>query len=188
MNRRTFIAGLGNAAAWPLAARAQQPERIRRIGVLMSLNENDPEEKLRMSAFTKALADLGWTDGHNVRIDFRWGRGEPNRIQSLAKELVDPKPDIILTDTTPATVAVQRETRTIPIVFARVADPVASGIVARLDRPNGNITGTTTLDRRPLFSKAFLHCWTNRDSHAGQFLVHHPCSMSFSIASRAMRF
>ena len=97
--------------------------------------------KLRVSAFTQALADLGWTDGRNVRMDLRWGGGDINRIRALAQELVGLQPDIILASATPATVALQRETRTIPIVFASVSDPVASGIVARLDRPSGNITG-----------------------------------------------
>ena len=139
--RREFIAGLGSAAAWPLAARAQQGERIRRIVMLMPFDENDPEGKLRYSAFTQALADLGWNDGRNVRMDLRWAGGDANRIRALAAQLVGLHPDIIFTVATPATAAVQRETRTIPIVFAGVGDPVASGIVARLDRPSGNVTG-----------------------------------------------
>jgi putative ABC transport system substrate-binding protein len=146
LRRREFIAGLGGAAAWPLAARAQQGGLLRRIGVLMSGDENDPVWKPRLSAFTQALADLGWTDGRNVRMDLGWGGGDINRIRALAQELVGPKPDIILTDTTPATVAVQRETRTMPIVFANVSDPVASGIVPRLDRPSGNVTGFATYE------------------------------------------
>src|SRR6516165_9405148 len=117
MRRRTFIAGLG-AAAWPLAALAQQPDQMRRIGVLMSGDENDPMQKTRLPAFTQALADLGWTDGRNVRVDFRWAGDDTNRIQALAQELVGLQPDIILTNATPATAAVQQETRTIPIVFA----------------------------------------------------------------------
>jgi hypothetical protein len=113
MRRRQFIALLGGTAvAWPLTARAQQGDRVRRIGVLMSLDENDPEGKRRYSAFTQALADLGWTDGRNVRMDLRWGAGESNRIQALAPELVGLQPDIIVTNGTPPTVAVQRETRT----------------------------------------------------------------------------
>jgi len=140
IGRREFIAGLGSAAAWPVVARAQQPERVRRIGVLMPGDENNPEGKPRYSAFTRALADLGWADGRNVRMDLRWGLDD-NRIRALAQELVGLQPDIILTNTTPATVAVQRETRTIPIVFGNVADPVSSGVVARLDRPSGNTTG-----------------------------------------------
>ena len=141
MRRREFIAGLGSAAAWPLVARAQQGDRVRRIGVLMAVDENDPVSKPRVSAFTQALADLGWTDGRNVRMDLRWGGTDINRIRALAQELVGLQPDIILAGATLATAAVQRETRTIPIVFAGVGDPVASGIVPRLDRPSGNVTG-----------------------------------------------
>jgi putative ABC transport system substrate-binding protein len=141
MRRREFIAGLGSAAAWPVVARAQQSERMRRIGVLVPGDENDPLWKPRLSAFTQALADLGWTDGRNVRMDLRWGGGDINRMRAFAQELVGLHPDIIVTNTTPTTAAVQRETHTIPIVFATVADPVASGIVARLDRPSGNVTG-----------------------------------------------
>jgi putative ABC transport system substrate-binding protein len=141
IGRRQLLAALGGAAAWPLAAHAQQRDRVRRIGVLMPLDENDPEGKLRVSAFTQALADLGWTDGRNVRMDLRWAGGDINRIRAIAQELVGLQPDIITTNSTPATVALQRETRTILIVFANVVDPVASGIIARLDRPSGNITG-----------------------------------------------
>jgi putative ABC transport system substrate-binding protein len=140
VKRRTFIAGLGSAAAWPVVSRAQQGDRFRRIGVLVPYDESDSEGKRRVSAFTQALADLGWTDGRNVRMDLRWV-GDNNRTRALAQELVGLQPDIILASSTPATVSLQRETRTIPIVFAAVGDPVASGIVARLDRPNGNITG-----------------------------------------------
>jgi putative ABC transport system substrate-binding protein len=147
MRRRDFITLIGGASvAWPLAARAQQRERMRRIGVLMSFDENDPAANPRISAFTQALADLGWTDGRNVRMDLRRGRSDVNRIRALAQELVGLQPDIIVTATTPATAAVQRGTRTIPIVFAGVSDPVASGIVARLDRPSGNITGFATTE------------------------------------------
>ena len=142
IRRREFIAALGGAAAWPLAARAQQGDRIRRIGVLMPGDETDPLRKTYVSAFTRALADLGWTDGRNVRIDLRWAAGgDSNRIRALAQELVGLQPDIILTNSTPATAALQRETRTIPIVFVGLGDPVASGIVPRLDHPSGNITG-----------------------------------------------
>jgi putative ABC transport system substrate-binding protein len=141
LRRRDFIAGLGGAAAWPLSARAQQGDRVRRIGVLMFGDENDALPKTQVSAFTQALADSGWMDGRNVRMDVLWGRGDTNRIRALAQELVGLKPDIIVTGGTPATVAVQRETRTIPIVFANVADPVATGIVQRLNRPGGNVTG-----------------------------------------------
>ena len=140
MHRRDFLTLLGGAALWPLAARAQQGDRVRRIGVLSGGDENDPEGKLRYSAFAQALADLCWIDGRNVRIDLRWGGGNINRIRALAQELVGLQPDIILTNTTPATAAFQGETQTIPIIFA-MAEPVASGIVPRLDRPGGNVTG-----------------------------------------------
>jgi putative ABC transport system substrate-binding protein len=139
---RRGITLLGGAAAWPLAAGAQQQGgRMRRIGVLQAGDENDPRSKPLVSAFDQALADLGWTDGRNLRMDLRWHGDDINRIRPLAQELVGLQPDIIFADSTPATVALQQETRTIPIVFAGVTDPVASGIVARLDRPSGNVTG-----------------------------------------------
>ena len=141
IRRREFITLLGGAAAWPVAARAQQGDRVRRIGVLMSRDENDPEGKRRYSAFTQALAGLGWTEGRNLRMDLRWVGADAGRIRVSAQELVALQPDIILTQATPNTAAVQRETRTIPIVFVGVSDPVATGIVPRLDRPNGNVTG-----------------------------------------------
>jgi putative ABC transport system substrate-binding protein len=146
IRRREFVTLLGGAAAWPLAAHAQQDGRMRRIGVLIGGDENDPEQKRRIAAFTQALAALGWTDSRNVRIDVRWGGADINRIRALAQELVGSQPNLIVTSSTPVTVAIQRETRTIPIVFANVADPVASGIVARLNRPSGNITGFANLE------------------------------------------
>jgi putative ABC transport system substrate-binding protein len=124
-----------------MVARAQQGERVRRIGLLMPWDENDLVYKSRVSAFTQALADLGWTDGRNMRMDHRWTGGDINRIRALAQELVGLQPDIIVTQTTAATIALQRETRTIPIVFANAGDPVASGLVASLNQPGGNITG-----------------------------------------------
>jgi putative ABC transport system substrate-binding protein len=141
MLRREFITGLGSAAAWPLAAHAQQPSKMRRIGVLMPQDENDPEQKRRVSAFMQTLVNLGWSDGRDARMDLRWAGGDTNRIRALAQELVGLQPDIIVASSTPATVALQRETGTIPIVFVGVGDPVAQRIIARLDRPSGNITG-----------------------------------------------
>src|SRR5215468_8204767 len=115
IQRREFITLLGGAAvAWSLAARAQQGNRVRRIGVLLAGDENNPLTKSGVSAFTQALAGLGWTDGRNVRMDVRWGGGDINRIRALAQEVVGLQPDIIVTNATPATAAVQRETRTIP--------------------------------------------------------------------------
>ena len=147
MRRRQFITLLGGAAAWPLAVRAQQGDRVRRIGVLMPLYENDPVAKTYVSAFTQALAGLGWTDSRNVRLDIRWAtRAGINRMRALAQELVGLRPDIVVTAGIPETVAIQRETRTIPIVFSAVSDPVASGIVPRLDRPGGNVTGSAAYE------------------------------------------
>jgi putative tryptophan/tyrosine transport system substrate-binding protein len=141
MRRREFIAGLGSAAAWPVVARAQQPDRMRRVGVLIEFDENEPESKAYLSGFTQGLAELGWVDGRNLRIDVRWGAGNVDRMRMFAKELVDLGPDTILGSSTPVTAALQRETRTIPIVFVFVADPVGQGFVASLPRPGGNITG-----------------------------------------------
>jgi putative ABC transport system substrate-binding protein len=145
MNRREFTTLLGGAAAWPLAARAQQGDRMRRIGVLMPYDENDPLAKTQVAAFKQALADLGWTDG-NLRMDVHWAGTDANRMRALAHESVGLQPDIILASSTPMMIALQQETRTIPTVFVTVGDPVASGIVARLDRPSGNITGFATLE------------------------------------------
>src|SRR5262245_35243573 len=147
MRRRKFITALGAAAvASPLVAHAQQAGRLRRIGVLVAGHENDPIYKPRISAFTQALVDLGWTDGGNVRMDLRWGGADINRILARAQELVGLQPDIIVTNATPATVAVQRETLAIPTVFVNATDPVASRIVARLNRPGGNITGFANVE------------------------------------------
>jgi len=122
--RREFIAGLGGTAAgWPIAARAQQPNRVRRIGALMTDDENDPEPKVWLSAFTQGLHDLGWTDGNNMRMDVRWAAGDINRMRTFAKELADLQPYVILANTTLAIAALQRETRTIPIVFAGISEP-----------------------------------------------------------------
>src|SRR5918994_1010886 len=141
MRRREFLGVLGGAAAiWPLAARAQQSERVRRVGVLVGLAENDPEMKERPAGFRQGLEKLGWSEGRNVRIDYRFApAGAQARL--LARELIALQPDVILTQSTPATAAMQQETRTIPIVFASVADPIGSGFVASLSRPGGNLTG-----------------------------------------------
>jgi putative ABC transport system substrate-binding protein len=130
IRRRDLISLIGGAAAWPLSARAQQGGRVRRIGVLMAGDENDPVRRTLVSAFTQALADLGWTDGRNVRMDVRWAGDDINRLRALAQELVGRQPDIVVTSSAPTTIALQRETRTVPIVFASVGDPVVTGIVA----------------------------------------------------------
>jgi len=141
VNRRKFITLLGGTAAWPLAARAQQGERVRRIGVFWGLRENDPEGIRWLSGFIRPFQELGWTDGRNVRMDVRWSDSNTGRERMFAKELVNLQPDVILAHGTPVTAALQRETRTIPIVFGAVADPVGAGFVASLSRPSGNITG-----------------------------------------------
>jgi putative tryptophan/tyrosine transport system substrate-binding protein len=145
MRRRAFIAGLGGAVAWLAVARAQQ-DHMRRVGVLMGFDENDPVAKAYLSAFTQALAALGWTDGRNVRMHLRLTGSDISRVRAFAHELVGLQPDIILTFATQATADVQQETPTIPIVFVNVSDPVASGLVASLDRPGGNITGFATFE------------------------------------------
>jgi putative tryptophan/tyrosine transport system substrate-binding protein len=146
MKRREFIAGLGSAAVWPLVARAQQGERMRRIGVLMANDENDPEGKHRYSTLTQALADLGWTDDRNLRMYVWWWSADLDRLQQFARELVGLQPDIVVAHTRTVTLALQRETRMIPIVFAGTGDPVAQRLVPRLDRPGGNITGFGTVE------------------------------------------
>ena len=140
MTRREFIAGLGGAAVLPVAARAQQSGRMRQIGVLITGSESDPDQQYWLAASVQELARLGWIDGRNLRIDRRFA-DDIDRIRKAAKELVALQPDVILTASTPATAAVQRETRTIPIGFAPVVDPVGSGFVAGLPRPGGNLTG-----------------------------------------------
>jgi ABC-type uncharacterized transport system substrate-binding protein len=145
-DRRNFITLLGGAAAaWPLAARAQQ-ERMRRIGVLMNLTADDPESPARLAAFAQGLADLGWTIGRNLRIDYRWAAGDPERIRRDADELVALAPDLILSSGTPTVAALQKATRSVPIVFAQVVDPVGNGFVETLARPGGNITGFSVFE------------------------------------------
>src|SRR5215475_4979547 len=141
IRRRQFIVTLGGAAAaWPLAARAQQPDGMRRIGMLLALAEDDPEIRARLAAFRQGLEKRGWSEGRNVHIDYRFAPASA-QVQVLAKELVALQPDVILAHSTPVTAALQRESRTIPIVFAAVTDPIGSGFVASLPRPGGNITG-----------------------------------------------
>jgi putative ABC transport system substrate-binding protein len=145
MRRRDFIAGLGGAAVWPLAARAQQPDRMRRVGVLLSGAENDPVVRFQWAASRDELGKLGWFEGRNVRFDIRFTGGDPDHMRAAAEELVHLGPDVILVASASATKAVQQRTRTIPIVFVNVGDPVAGGLVQSLARPNSNSTGITGL-------------------------------------------
>jgi putative ABC transport system substrate-binding protein len=141
MRRREFITLFGGAAAaWPLVAHAQQPDLLRRIGVLMAA-ENDPEYQAFLAAFREGLQKLGWTEGRNIRIDTRWAAADMELMQRFAKELVALQPDLIVTQNTPTTAAMLQQTRTIPIIFANVSDPVGSGFVVSLPRPGGNVTG-----------------------------------------------
>ena len=141
INRRTFITGLGAVFASPLTAQAQQGGAMRRIGVLMPGTESDQEEQLRVAAFQQGLAKLGWTDGRNVQIDYRWGGLDIDRMRTFATELVGLRPDVLFAGNTTTLAALQQATRSIPIVFTLVADPIGGGFVASLARPGGNITG-----------------------------------------------
>jgi putative ABC transport system substrate-binding protein len=147
MRRREFITLLGGAAAaWPLAARAQQGERMRRIGVLMNLAADDPESSTRVAAFAQGLGELGWNVGRNVRIDYRWGAGDVGSVRRYAAELAELKPDVILTAGAAVVASLLQTTRTVPIVFVYVADPVGAGFVDSLARPGGNATGFTPFE------------------------------------------
>jgi putative ABC transport system substrate-binding protein len=146
MRRRDFIAVLGGAAAWPLAARAQQDSAPRRLGVLVPSSPDDQEVKKELAAFTRQMQSLGWTEGVNLRVDYRWSGGDSQKMQAYAKELVDARPDIIFVRSTPATAALFKNTRSIPIVFAVVSDPVGEGFVTSLARPGGNVTGFTNAE------------------------------------------
>jgi putative ABC transport system substrate-binding protein len=148
MNRRDAVLGLLalGAVAGPSRVRAQQPGRARRIGVLMGYDENDPEARLRLAVFKEGVAASGWAEGRNLTIDVRWTAAEVDRAAAFARELVALKPDVILANTTPVTAALQQETKTIPIVFTAVSDPIGSGFVKSLARPGGNITGFVNLE------------------------------------------
>jgi putative ABC transport system substrate-binding protein len=141
MRRRAFIAGLGGVAAWPFVAQAQQPERPRRIGVVMAYVENDPNGQAQVTAFREQLGKLGWTEGNNLRIDFRYGADDPDRIREQARELLRLAPDLMVSNSNAVTAILQSEVPTIPLVFVSVSDPIGSGFVGDLARPGGNVTG-----------------------------------------------
>jgi putative tryptophan/tyrosine transport system substrate-binding protein len=147
VRRREFIILLGRTAvAWPVAARAQQPDRVRRIGVLIALGEDDPQGQQQAQTLLRSLQELGWKRGTNLEVDLRWGGTNNERIQMMAKELVAEQPDVIQVTTTPGTAAVLRETRTISVVFSILTDPVAAGFVASLSHPGGNATGFINIE------------------------------------------
>jgi putative tryptophan/tyrosine transport system substrate-binding protein len=146
MRRREFIAALGGAAAWPLVARAQQPERMRRVGVLMLYVENDPQGQLRAAAFRQTLESLGWTVGRNLQIDYQWGVGDSDWISAAAAQLLKRAPDVIVANGSSTVRLAQQATSTVPVIFIGSADPVADGIVQSLAHPGGNLTGFTVLE------------------------------------------
>jgi putative tryptophan/tyrosine transport system substrate-binding protein len=146
MRRREFITLLGGTAAWPLAAGAQQPDRVRRIGVLMNIAADDPDSPIRLAALLQGLQQLGWTVGQNIQIDYRWGGGSAELMRKYAVELVALAPDVILAHSSAAVAPLLEATRTVPIVFAVVADPVGAGYVESLARPGGNATGFTNFE------------------------------------------
>ena len=196
MRRREFITVVGGAAAWPLAARAQQGERVRRIGVVVVTKETDPETPLRAMAFRQALAKLGWSEGRNVVIDFRFGTGgDLNRMRAQAKELIGLTPDVIVAESTPAAVALHQETAAVPIVFLQVANPIGSGLVASLARPGANLTGFTNFE--PTMGGKWLELLKeiapgvtravaifNPETHSGQYWQ----SMEAAAPSLAVQF
>ena len=145
MTRRSVLVLLGAAFGWPGVTRAQQPDGVRRLGLLLPYVQSDPQAQARVSAFTAALQERGWTDGRNVRLEFRYTQGQPARLPELAAELVQSKVDVILTAGTESTDAARKATRTIPIVMAAVGDPIAAGFIASLARPGGNVTGASLL-------------------------------------------
>jgi putative ABC transport system substrate-binding protein len=146
VRRREFITVLGGAAAWPFAGYAQEPERVRRVGALIAFPESHPFAQAFVAAFTQALGRLGWIEGKNIRIDYRFAAGDPALFKAYAAELVGLAPDAILASTAPALAALQQQTSTIPIVFVVVPDPIGRGLVASLARPGGNITGFASYD------------------------------------------
>jgi putative ABC transport system substrate-binding protein len=146
MKRRTILVLLGGGAiGWPLVARAQPPDRVRRLGLLLPYIQSDPQAQARVGAFTGTLHERGWTDGQNVRLEFRYTEGQPNRLPALAADLVQSNVDVILTAGTESTDAARKATKTIPIVMAAVGDPIAAGFISSLARPGGNITGASLL-------------------------------------------
>jgi ABC-type uncharacterized transport system substrate-binding protein len=194
--RRAFIALVGSAAAtWPLGARAQQSERVRRVGVLSVTKEADPETPLRVTAFRQALSKLGWSEGRNVVIDFRWGVRNPNEARAHAKELIGVVPDVVVAESTPAAVALHRESAAVPIVFLQVANPIGSDLVASLASPGTNLTGFTNFE--PTMGGKWLELLKeiapsvtraaaifNPETHSGQYWQ----SMEAAAASLAVEF
>jgi putative ABC transport system substrate-binding protein len=146
IRRREFIAGIGSAAVWPVTARGQQPNRVRQVGMLVGAAADDPQAQALIVAFRQGMEERGWREGRNLQIDYRWAGADAERIKSYAAELVSARPDVIFANTSPSVAALRQATRTIPIVFVGIGDPVGQGFVASLGRPGGNITGFTGLE------------------------------------------
>src|SRR5262245_49280102 len=180
MKRRDFITLLGGAAAaWPVTARAQQAGEMRRIGVLMGYAASDPEGQAYVVALQEGLRKLGWTEGRNIRVDARWGALDAETMQRLAKELVALQPDLIVAQSTPTTTALLQQTRTTPIIFALVADPVGSGFVASLARPGGNVTGFTNFE--PTLASKWLELLKEIAPRVTRVaILFHPATASFA--------
>ena len=180
MIRRSFITLLGGAtAAWPLAVRGQQADRMQRIGVLSGLAENDPEGHARVAAFREGLQKIGWAEGRTVHIDIRWGTPEAEAMQRLAKELVALQPDLIVTQNTPGTAAMLQQTRAIPIIFVNVVDPVGSGFVANFPRPGGNVTGFISLE--PTIAGKWLELLKEIEPHIAKVaFLFNPATASYA--------
>jgi putative ABC transport system substrate-binding protein len=181
MRRRDFIALVGGATAWPVAVRAQRGGRLRRVGVLMGIAESDADARSRAKAFQQGLQELGWIEGQNIRIEYRWAAAEPERMRTHAVELVASAPDVILANTTPVVVALRRATRTIPMVFVQVVDPIGAGFVSSLARPGGNVTGYVNFE----FSMAGKWLETLKQISLGIIragIVHNPETAPFSTS------
>jgi putative ABC transport system substrate-binding protein len=161
MNRREFITLLGGAAAWPLAARAQQTERMRRIGVIMQMAEKDPQAQLNVLAFQKGLLERGLNVGQNLRIDYRFGAASVETIRAAGADILATSPEVILAHGTAVSAVLQKQTQTVPVVFTVVSDPVGSGFIQSFARPGGNLTGFTNFLEPSLLSKMSLASSTN---------------------------
>ena len=192
LKRRDFITLLGGVAvAWPLAARAQQPEPMRRIGVLMLYPETDPEGQLRATAFRQGLQKLGWIVGRNVQIDFQWGLGDANWLRSAAAQLLRLAPDVILANGTPAAKTMQQASRTVPVIFIAGSDPVLDGLVPSLAHPGGNLTGFYVFE--PSFGAKLLELLKEIAPHVGRVAILsnpdvNPASWSASAVAAAPKF